>query len=361
MAKLKILVYTDNTIAPIYKELLKYPERIEIIEERVPAGVAWEAYGTERRLPVRSWIDALTAKAFKTYGRNIDGVMFVLSNWENGKKKLLGTQPSFLSNTYDLMFVKAGGFEGTTATHEIKHTLDNLVRVHLGFDLAALLKVKDWDDDVVHRKGHKHDFEYKLDVAWKYVDEAIKKRREFDKLSVMAKTLASLQIMLNTLLMKKKPDFSVPDNDTISDPAEQAKTLGEKLHEKALSFLGTDASPDDTAPDELGCADTVSNILRTMIPDFPIIVSTLKLNEYLSKSPHFLKVGVPEVGAVLISPTGSGNGSLVGHTGICSVSDKIMSNTSATGKFEANYTIKTWTDRYMRKGGFPMHYYRLVK
>ena len=35
-----------------------------------------------------------------------------------------------------------------------------------------------------------------------------------------------------------------------------------KLYEAARSFIGTDASPNDLAPDELGCAETVNEIIR---------------------------------------------------------------------------------------------------
>ena len=34
-----------------------------------------------------------------------------------------------------------------------------------------------------------------------------------------------------------------------------------RLYEAARSFIGTDASPNDLAPDELGCAETVNEIM----------------------------------------------------------------------------------------------------
>ena len=40
--------------------------------------------------------------------------------------------------------------------------------------------------------------------------------------------------------------------------------------------------------------------------------------------------------------------------------DKIASNDSRTGKFEENYTIDSWGDRYVRRGGYFMKFYRPI-
>ena len=41
-----------------------------------------------------------------------------------------------------------------------------------------------------------------------------------------------------------------------------------RLYEAARSFIGTDASPNDLAPDELGCAETVNEIIRRAFGDY---------------------------------------------------------------------------------------------
>lgn len=137
---------------------------------------------------------------------------------------------------------------------------------------------------------------------------------------------------------------------------------GQKIFETAKSLLGTDASPYDLARDELGCAETVSEILIKAGFKMPILVSTAKLNGWLSTHKEWLEVNTPIAGDVVISPTGQGglNGVLNGHTGIVGTLGVIMSNSSATGRFEPNYSISSWNSRYAVKGGYPVKYYRRV-
>ncbi len=133
---------------------------------------------------------------------------------------------------------------------------------------------------------------------------------------------------------------------------------GTTIYQRAVSLLGVDASPNDLAPDELGCAETVSNVAGIQ----PIIISTSALYDYLAKSLDWVEVTLPIPGDILISPTGMGgkNGITHGHTGIVGRQGIVMSNNSYTGKFEANYTIATWTARYKTKGGYPIYYFRNV-
>lgn len=138
----------------------------------------------------------------------------------------------------------------------------------------------------------------------------------------------------------------------------------ERLHNRAVGCLGTDASPNDVAPDELGCAETVNAIHKREF-GFEIGggLSTALMYKALEVSPYFQRVDQPDKGDIALSPTGMGNGNLPnGHVGI--VGDGvgegrvIMSNDSFKGTFEANYTIKKWKDRYMVKGGYPLLFYR---
>ncbi len=119
----------------------------------------------------------------------------------------------------------------------------------------------------------------------------------------------------------------------------------------ALRVLGTDASPHDVAPDELGCAETIYDILLTAFPfrvGFSFTVSTYTLYNALRSSKKYIKVDMPLEGDIVISPTGYGSGGLSnGHVGIKGELDKIMSNSSSTGKLEENYTMKTWKERYV--------------
>lgn len=134
---------------------------------------------------------------------------------------------------------------------------------------------------------------------------------------------------------------------------------GQHIYQVALNYLGIDASPNDVAPDEYACAETVSDILAAAGFDIGVIVSTYQLYEKLLSGGIFEPVSVPMAGDVIISPTGTGNGTLPnGHTGIMGENGLIMSNSSATGNFTQNYTLESWNARYKDIGGFPVYFFR---
>lgn len=138
------------------------------------------------------------------------------------------------------------------------------------------------------------------------------------------------------------------------------------LYEAALKFAGTDASPADNAPDELGCAESVSMVIRSVLPDFPIITGTWTLNDALSKDKRFEKVMysfnqvIPE-GTIIICATVPGK-PFPAHTGIFGLNNTIFSNDSRReflGQFLMNYTLPKWIARWVTIGGYEQHFYRL--
>jgi hypothetical protein len=133
-----------------------------------------------------------------------------------------------------------------------------------------------------------------------------------------------------------------------------------KLYLAALSFLGKDASPLDEAPDELGCADSVSKIILKTFPGvIKGSVSTKELFNQLNTSKEFARVSQFKFGDIIISPTGTGTGGLSnGHVGIVGEDETVMSNTSANGLWTSNYTITSWVARYRKLGGFPIVFFR---
>ena len=133
------------------------------------------------------------------------------------------------------------------------------------------------------------------------------------------------------------------------------------LYQVALESLNTDVSPKDRAADVVGCAESVSEVIRKVLPDFPIILGTWTLNEKLKEDPRFKAVTIPMPGDIIMCPTGMGNGKFPGHVGIVLAGGKIASSTSANGKFEQNYTLETWEKRWEVAGGFPIYYYSLIK
>ena len=131
------------------------------------------------------------------------------------------------------------------------------------------------------------------------------------------------------------------------------------LYQECLKALGTDASPLDTAPDSLGCAETVSELIRRVIPTFPRYTGTASLKEALDKHPRFRKVTIPMPGTIIISPTDI-HKPYPGHAGVFGEGEKIMSNDSRPeylGKFMQNYTLPSWKKRW---GGFATSYYQLI-
>lgn len=135
-----------------------------------------------------------------------------------------------------------------------------------------------------------------------------------------------------------------------------------KLYLESLRFIGQDASPFDEAPDEYGCADSLSKVINSAFPKCILgSVSTAELYKQLLNSKSFVKTTELEAGDIIISPTGSStkNSDIKnGHCGIVGEDDEIMSNSSATGTWEQNYTVTTWTRRYRNQGGYPIYSFR---
>lgn len=137
-----------------------------------------------------------------------------------------------------------------------------------------------------------------------------------------------------------------------------------KLYATALAYLDTDASPNDLAPDELGCADTVSAIIHSAFGAIiKYSVSTAELKNILDKSPHFKRVTTFKFGDIILSPTSPGRqpGKLTnGHVGIVGEDEEVMSNDSRTGMFKNNYTVTSWVKRYRELGKYSIYFYRKI-
>jgi len=169
------------------------------------------------------------------------------------------------------------------------------------------------------------------------------------KMGLLTKLLTQLNILYQELRKMIK-----------EEKKEKPKTNAEKLYETALSFIGTDASPNDEAPDELGCAETVNAIHKKCFGDYiGGDVSTYRLFQSIKERKDFTLVDMPEAGDIIISPTGYGNGVVKnGHAGFVMKDGKIASNDSGSGLFKENYTLATWNKRYAQLGGYPVYFYR---
>lgn len=126
--------------------------------------------------------------------------------------------------------------------------------------------------------------------------------------------------------------------------------------------LGTDASPSDEAPDELGCANSVTELLRKVYPETPKINGTWTLYQYLLNPKNKWKqVNEYEAECVVISPTGLGTGT--GHTGIVMEDNTIASSNSFglnKGRFTKNYTPQVWEKKYTGGQKIPTFIFKRV-
>lgn len=135
------------------------------------------------------------------------------------------------------------------------------------------------------------------------------------------------------------------------------------LYDVACKYIGKDASPEQLADSEVACAESVTYLMRQIYPETPKWTGTYSLFEWLRKQPTWKQVTEPQPGDIIISPTGTGNGSIQGHTGIIMGNGLIASNNSSgvfKGMFTRNFTLETWNARYVKKGGFSVYLFRRV-
>ena len=149
--------------------------------------------------------------------------------------------------------------------------------------------------------------------------------------------------------------------------AKRMPTNRELFYTMALSVVGTDASPNDLAPDELGCAESVDGIYFRLFKKHICdnFLSTYWMYKALKEKPEFIRVLDKDVlpGDIVISPTQGAN---TGHVGIVGQNGIIMSNNSfkdsngVKGIFDENYTLASWRRYFFEKKGLGLHYFRVV-
>lgn len=191
-----------------------------------------------------------------------------------------------------------------------------------------------------------YDYAYRVYVSAEKVPE--KKSNDGDAM------VSLLQQLLNALTawwqsnQPPTPPIQPPKPPVTIPPVNPASTLYNKAYEAYKR--GEDLS--NSAPNELGCAESLSRIIKRVYPDFPIILSTTGLNLKLSTSYHFTSSANPIKGAVTIFPT---VGNIIGHAGVWGKTH-VMSNSSATGKWTANYTHAEWYATAKMRGLQIFHY-----
>lgn len=167
-------------------------------------------------------------------------------------------------------------------------------------------------------------------------------------------------IKAEILILQAKLASMINANKSIS-------STGQRIYNEAALSLGKHMTLDDTVPAEVGCAEAVSAVLSLAgISDGAKGISgTASLYEWLNLNPLFEKIDTPEEGAIVISPTGMGNGSIPGHVGIVGIFGKmypgdwgICSNESASGLFKEQWNWTKWNAYYGKVGGLPIYLFK---
>lgn len=168
-----------------------------------------------------------------------------------------------------------------------------------------------------------------------------------------------------------KPQIITMPTDPESTPVEPVVpvlTANERLYEAAVASLGHDASPDDQAPDEYACMESVDDVYFKAFGKYINqstdlkTVSTYQGYKIMKASPHFKEVTVAQPGTICVSPSGLGNGALPnGHIAIFAKDlFTLMSNNSSNGNFDMHLNLAAWIKRYRDFGGYPIFYFDLI-
>ena len=138
---------------------------------------------------------------------------------------------------------------------------------------------------------------------------------------------------------------------------QKEKTKSDLLYETAKSLIGQKLVPLNEA--ELGCVRSLRVVYKKAFgQELCSTASTKVLLDFLEREWKEVKEG--QMGDVVIAATGTGNGEVKnGH--VCIVGKThYMSNTSATGIFEANYKPENFKKWFGKVGGMPVRFFRLL-
>lgn len=209
------------------------------------------------------------------------------------------------------------------------------------------------------------------DYRWSDLPQEVKvffieKKVKATKENWLVQFLKSL--VLSIKAKPKVPDPVVKDlSFMVLERVTVEKSPREKLYDVAVSCLGIDASPNDVAPDELGCAESVNEVVFKAFGEYietPGLSTTKLFAAMVDRADKYVRVLDPEPGNIIISPTGFSTLANTpiknGHVGIFGKNQIIMSNSSSLGTFIENYTLDTWIERYRKQGGYPIFIFKRI-
>jgi len=117
-------------------------------------------------------------------------IFIAIKNWKDGDNALRGYKLGRIFNGKYVMVVKERAGYEQTAEHEILHTIDDYVKAKNGTNLATIMGVKDFDEDVVHNAMYWKKRKYDYNEVWVKISPHI---READNLFETLKGLWELQ------------------------------------------------------------------------------------------------------------------------------------------------------------------------
>ena len=114
------------------------------------------------------------------------------------------------------------------------------------------------------------------------------------------------------------------------------------------------------APNDVGCAESVTRITNVLFGDDVITGTYSLLGHFLKNKIVWKEVYAPSDGVVVLSATGTGNGSIPGHVGIYD-KGRVWSNNSISGKWDAHFSHQAFVYRYKVLGGMKVRYFVRVQ
>lgn len=123
----------------------------------------------------------------------------------------------------------------------------------------------------------------------------------------------------------------------------------------AKLYAGADLS--QIAPNELGCAESVTRLVNTLFAgSVSLTTGTSTLYSDLVHNRHWKRVYSPVEGCMILAVTGQGRDPKAhGHVGIVS-GPLVYSNKSETGQWDKHLSVAYFTYMFMKQG-FPIHYF----
>ena len=165
----------------------------------------------------------------------------------------------------------------------------------------------------------------------------------------------------------KPPEISVlpPEQPKVPPPPPEPQPVpvlspSEHFYNVCKESLGQTLVEKDKA--ELGCVNAISFLRKKAFGNAePQFEGTWTFMRELESNGNYKEISTPEIGAIILCATGTGNGKLPhGHTGTCGKFG-IMSNDSDTGKWMQNYSYEAWKNHFEVVGGFKTRYFIRIK